>query len=472
MNRVIQGGGVSRAPRREWPASVIVGSLLLHVPLAYLCNRYPEAGLLHAFGTLAVGLYFAFFRSDPSRVAFVAAYLTACEVMWRSTKAPIPWEFSKYSVALVLFSSLVARGKPFGAVRWPIFFLAFLLPSSWLGRDLETVRFYLSGPLTLVVACLFFSTVRLSEDQIKRVLLAFAAPVVSLASLTLTATLTAEEISFGNRSIFATAAGFGPNQVSSILGLGVLAAVIYLLIEGRTSLRVVAAVLALWFTAQGLLTFSRGGMFTTFGALGVMAYYLIRIKRHRNALVFAALAALVGALLLYPWLDEYTGGAMTSRFTSLDTTKRDVIVYAELVAFLENPILGIGPGQSYRYHARYDQPHGSHTVYSRLLAEHGSLGLASLILLLFASLKFRREAQTVYAKALTLSFLAWSLLFMAHSEMRLAAPAFLFGIAGACTRLGEPARRILYSTGRPQWVWSQQPKYSAASYRGFRTSRM
>jgi uncharacterized membrane protein YGL010W len=71
----------------------------------------------------------------------------------------------------------------------------------------------------------------------------------------------------------------------------------------------------------------------------------------------------------------------------------------------------------------------SHTEFSRLLAEHGLFGLGALLLLALMTAQRFRQAQTPVSRAMVLSMMGWSLLFMAHSAMRLAAPAFLFGLA-------------------------------------------
>lgn len=57
--------------------------------------------------------------------------------------------------------------------------------------------------------------------------------------------------------------------------------------------------------------------------------------------------------------------------------------------FAENPILGIGAGNtsSERQH-RFGQIHSSHTEYSRLLCEHGILGIVMNLILLGVPLSF------------------------------------------------------------------------------------
>jgi hypothetical protein len=53
-------------------------------------------------------------------------------------------------------------------------------------------------------------------------------PAVSIAALALFGILTNPDITFNTESNFATSGGFGPNQVSSMLGLGALSLLFFL----------------------------------------------------------------------------------------------------------------------------------------------------------------------------------------------------------------------------------------------------
>jgi hypothetical protein len=106
---------------------------------------------------------------------------------------------------------------------------------------------------------------------------------------------------------------------------------------------------------------------------------------------------------------------------------------ADIAAFMENPVLGVGPGKSSEYHVEtVGRAAVPHTEFSRLPAEHGSFGLVAVLLLVGMSwprfIRRRgRSCNTVYSAAFT----AWALAFMAYESMRLAAVGFLFGLASA-----------------------------------------
>src|SRR5690242_13274041 len=77
-----------------------------HVVLALLMQRLPMFGLLHALGTVAIGVLIAA-RRPLHETAYVVAYIAGSEVLWRMTRAGVFWEYGKYAVALVCLVALV-----------------------------------------------------------------------------------------------------------------------------------------------------------------------------------------------------------------------------------------------------------------------------------------------------------------------------------------------------------------------------
>jgi hypothetical protein len=409
--------------------------LVAHMTMALAMRRISLLGTVHALGTLALGLYFLRRDDGPRRLIVLAAYLAGAEILWRMTGASVFWEFGKYAMALLLILATLKYRRLFRAGKWPVFFFVALLPAVLLLPDFdrEVISFNLSGPFSLAVALMFFSTVHLDHNQLRNVLLAILLPVAGVASIAMYSTLTAPPIAFGRSSLDVTSGGFGPNQVSSILGLGALAALLYVVVERRRPfLRLLAGVCAVWFVSQAALTFSRGGIVTTVAALAVAGLYLLRDRRSRlTFIVGLALALVVWTSLIYPALNRFTGGALATRLADTDPTGRDLIVQADLLAFRENPVFGAGLGRSPEYHALLFRESSAHTEFTRWLAEHGSFGL--LALLIFGGFVLRRLFRPMPAleKAIVLSFTVWAILFMSHAAMRLVAPSFIFALGAA-----------------------------------------
>ena len=199
-------------------------------------------------------------------------------------------------------------------------------------------------------------------------------------------------------------------------------------------LRVLTLFIGMVFAAQSAMTFSRGGLYVAAGSAVAGSLFLVRNKRSRIKLVIGvALICTIGYYIVLPRLDAFSEGKLSARFQSTKTTGRDQLAVAELEAWQENPFFGLGPGgaESYRHELLSSSSTdlmASHTEYTRLLAEHGILGLNALLLLLLAGVSSLRRANTIENKARIASFLAWSLLFMASNGMRLVAPSFMFGL--------------------------------------------
>jgi O-antigen ligase len=143
-------------------------------------------------------------------------------------------------------------------------------------------------------------------------------------------------------------------------------------------------------------------------------------------------------VLVFPRLNTFSQGALASRFQDTEPTGRTEVVRADIEIWKRHPIFGVGPGRAVPLRSQYFKEVAAHTEFSRLLAEHGMLGLAALLVLAAMAghgmLAWRRRGNW----PLGVAAMAWSLLFMLIYGMRLAAPAFLFGLA--FVKLAEPAR--------------------------------
>jgi O-antigen ligase len=118
----------------------------------------------------------------------------------------------------------------------------------------------------------------------------------------------------------------------------------------------------------------------------------------------------------------------TSVNGKVDLSGRDQLMLYDLEAFEKHPFLGCGPEGSARYRGmEKGEWVTAHTEYSRMLGDHGSLGLIALIILFSSSYRYirRRKGNN---KILIVGFIVIALFTMAHSAMRLAIPALAFGL--------------------------------------------
>ena len=432
-------GAVVLAPvvavERRLAARTFVVLCLLHVVLAFLFQRIPLLATLHGLATFLVGTWLVLEDNRPERAIYCCAYIVGSELLWRVAGASLFWEVGKYQV--ILFATLLSlRYKLFPRFRPSFLLYPLLLMPSILALpefDRREIAFNLSGPVSLAVCVLLFSTIRLEREQLIRTFAACIFPIVGLTALTIDSTLRADPARLMPHGSLTTA-GFGPNQVSSVLGLGMTLAFLmgFVVPRSESNLRRLAFLVAIVTGIQALLSFSRGGLWTALGAIGVASWYLLRNPRLRR--VFLGSAIVILPILLWvviPTVDSYTRGLAVRRFRSTDLTGRGELMLADLLAFSEHPLIGVGPGQSATYHERFFRRVGSHTEYTRLLAEHGLFGVIALLILFATVLKRVRLRGPPLNAALVMAMTAWTLLNMAHSSMRISAPGFLFGLAAA-----------------------------------------
>jgi hypothetical protein len=457
--------GVEYGPRaRARGAGLFVAVLFVaaHAPLALAMRQVGQLATLHALAVFAFGFAVAVFGRRPMQVGYVAAYITGAEVLWRMSDAQVPWEFGKYSI-VVLFVAALARVPRLRLPAPPLVYFALLLPAALLtlanlsAEDArQQISFNLSGPLALAACAAFFAHVKLSREQLYKTFLMLLAPVVGVACVALFGVVTAANLSFGTEANSAASGGFGPNQVSAVLGLGALVA-FWFVMDAKADWRARAFAFAamIFMVVQSALTFSRGGLYSAGGAIVLAALFLLRSPRARATLVaFVALLSVVTYFFVMPHLDAATNGALFERFQDTSLTGRDVLIQADLGIWLKNPVWGVGPGRSALMHLALFRDSASHTEFSRMLAEHGALGLASMLLLSAMALRNVSRARTAAGKAVAASLVGWAFLFMLNVAMRTVAPSFLIGLTFARLLMDDDAPDAPGARARGVWTYA------------------
>ena len=135
-------------------------------------------------------------------------------------------------------------------------------------------------------------------------------------------------------------------------------------------------------------------------------------------------------LLVFPFLNEFTGGKLLERFEDREATNRYELVESDLQIFSENPIFGVGVGESAVERTKvFGAEVASHTEFARVVSEHGLFGVFAL-LALGLTLVFNITRQSSgEGKAMVAGMFVWSGIFMLNAGMRLAAPAFILGLS-------------------------------------------
>ena len=272
----------------------------------------------------------------------------------------------------------------------------------------------------------------------QQILLAMLLPIISMSLYLYLYTPSIKEVLTGTASNFATSGGYGPNQVATVIGLGMFILFMRLFFIKDRLINIIDLALLGLISYRGIITFSRGGIVTAIICILVFSVVYFFYARQKTRISFGFKFILVLALALGVWIlsSINTGGLIDKRYSNQDaagrikedvTTGRVDLFDAELQAFFQNPLTGIGVGKIKEY--RYEQTgrlSATHNEVTRMLSEHGLFGLFALTVLFFTPLLFRIKNRT---NLFLYSFFVFWFLTINHSSMRIAAPSFIYGLA-------------------------------------------
>ena len=421
---------------------------VLHAVMGFVSIHSSMFCMIWGVAILFIGLYFILKNNNANNeAALYAAYWVGMEILLRMNKGSLTYESGKYGVVILLLAGIIAEDRPFRFPRQFLVFFLFLLPALTViefedaTRARKDVLFNLSGPLSLVASAIYFYKREFTRDHFNKLLLYFVMPIFAMAVVLFFKTPDLSEVTFTLNSNRKLSGGFGANQVSTVLGLGIFIVGLSLFSGYKiTGYKILDIGLVALFGIRGLLTFSRGGIITAVGALFV-AIFIFAIKANNPQLIkkLVVTGVFVGlaGLMVFNYTNELTGGFLKKRYANESsekgkkrdfTTGRLKILMSELEAFEAYPILGAGVGMGKYFRIeRGSKSMASHTEFSRLLAEHGLYGLLGLLILIFSPLVYFLETNDL-SKPLVAAFTILCFLTMTHGAMRLAMPGFLYGL--------------------------------------------
>lgn len=422
--------------------------VLLHAVIGVLIYLVRPLSKVYAVALLALGLYYIMkTRNKNNEVLFVSAYIVGSEVFLRMTGGNLLYESSKYGVMIFLGLGMYYSGFSKNAIPFWIY-LVLLLPGVIVATEtlnLQTdirkaIAFNISGPACLGVAAIYCYNRKIIVSQVNNMLLTLALPIFTTAVYLILYTPNLKEILTGTGSNNETSGGFGPNQVATLLGLGMFVFFSRLIFESKTKLMFFINLIILFnITYRGLVTFSRGGMVTGFVMIILLLFYTYANAKSQGKYNLYRLLIFMSIAFFVTWLytSNQTGGLIDKRYANKDAagrvkesqlTGREEIWDSEIDDFLDNPVFGIGVAKALE--VREEKSGGliiaSHSEISRTLAEHGTMGIIALLIVFFTPIfLFLDNKQHIYM----FSFLFFWLLTINHAAMRIAAPAFVYSLS-------------------------------------------
>lgn len=423
-----------------------IGLILLHIAIGFAIYVFPLLSKIYGLLGVLIGIGIILKTSNKrNEVLYVSAYVVGSEVLLRMTGGNFLNEFSKYGVMLFMLMGIFYSSFSKNSIPYWIYLL-FLVPGiviSTVTLDISTdvrkaITFNIVGPVCLGLCSIYTYRRRISLPELSNVLLAAGLPILSTACYLFFYSPDIKDVVTGTSSNFETSGGFGPNQVSTILGLGFFIFFARMLLNSPNKRYfLINLFFALVITFRAIVTFSRGGVIT--GAVMIVLllatlYLLANIQAKLKLNVVIILTVLAG-MGVWAYSSLQTSGLIEKRYANQDAAGREKvdrlggreqIATTELQMFLDNPILGIGVGKNKEYREETTGIRAaSHNELTRMLAEHGSLGVFAILILFFTPLVlYVDNRQHFYLLSL---FIFWFLT-INHAAMRLAAPAFIYSL--------------------------------------------
>lgn len=432
---------------RDLKNNKILLQILLHIGLGFLAFVFRPSMMVYFFLISGYFLYRIFSRNDKQQqILIAAAYMMGAEVFFRMTKAFIFYETGKYMVILFMIIGLYYQGINKKSYAYLVYMLLLLVGVLIAVGNLEyqinfrtQVMFNLSGPLCLTFSALYCYGKKVSLKDFQEILDAMIYPLITMTVFIFLFTPDIKEVITGTASTAATSGGYGPNQVATMLGLGVFVLFSRLLIPYKNRMAHLIMMLFMLIMAyRALVTFSRGGVYVSVGMILVfllVLYFTTSIKT-KFKISIKLMLVMIAVLAIWIYASSQTGGLIENRYANKDalgrekediTTGRGNLISTELEAFEENPWFGLGVGNGKYYRMQeIGVESASHNEFSRMLSEHGLFGIFALLILILAPIIDKLYGRNnIYF----LPFILFWFLTINHSAMRIAAPAFIYGLS-------------------------------------------
>lgn len=423
-----------------------ISLIILHSLIAFAVYVLPFLSKIYALAVPVIGAILVFKNKNKNNeVLYVSAYLMAVEVFLRMTGGNLNNEYIKFLISFFMLLGMFFSNFSKSSLTY-LFFLILLIPAILITTSVtsfdvdvrKVIIFNLSGPLCLALCAIYMFNRRITFERLQDILMAIGFPIITTTIYLFLYTPSIKDVVTGTQSNFETSGGFGPNQVSTILGLGIFVFFSQLILFSKSKKEIfINGGLLLFISYRGIVTFSRGGILTALGmivCLLVVVYYFSNAAGRRKFTLIFILTAVMG-VGTWTYSSLQTNGLIGKRYANQDAIGREKkdrlggreeIMDAEFKVFLENPIFGVGAGIS-----KYERIHileaevASHNEITRLISEHGIFGIfAFLILFITPIVHYINNKQHLYF----MSFFVFWLLTINHAAMRIAAPAFIYAL--------------------------------------------
>jgi hypothetical protein len=383
----------------------------------------------------------------------------------------VPSEYAKYiSIIFTLIALFVNKKQSNGL---GIALLVLIMPAIFYDRSgergwAEVVNHFLS-PLAVALGVMLWGGYRPTDQSISRLMRVIWFGLLTVLVAVYIRTPDYDSLDFNLEANRSTAGGGSTNQVSTALGFGMFLTFFALYKRQKFSgYRLLDIGILGLFALQTLLTFSRGGMFGSIIAIATLigASMLTKQKsadqsanKKKNLAILYLAAGVVILYLVFNIVDNITGGKLTQRYQGETagtaggyaekdlnrmTSGRSGIIEEDLEVWQEYPLLGSGIGASPYLRMKYQTGDlfyiTPHIEISRLLAEHGLLGLAYFIILMYLGWRIWVRRNKIPSSDVIFALYILAFISSFHSAMRTFVTPFLLSVCAMSLSKPEPKR--------------------------------
>ncbi|MCD9575288.1 O-antigen ligase family protein [Flavobacterium soyae] len=435
-----------------------ISLLILHAIIAVAVFVVPFLSKVYALLIPIIGFFIVYRKKNRNNEALlVAAYLVGVEVFLRMTGGNFNNEYVKITVIFFMLLGMVYSNFSSNAFIYA-FFLLLLIPGVLIAMNAadfdvdikKALVFNLSGPFCLCICAIYMFNRRIVFSDLQNIVLAMGIPIITTTVYLFLYNPSVKDVVTGTQSNFETSGGFGPNQVSTILGLGMFVFFSQLVLFSKSKKEmIINGILLICISYRAIVTFSRGGVIAgivmIICLLMLLYYFSNSMGKSKIGLIFVLMGFL--ALGVWSYTSLQTRGMIEKRYANKDAKGREkkdrlggreAIIDADLKLFFDNPILGIGAGMGKELRKdSLGEEVAAHNEISRMLSEHGLFGIIGLLILLTVPfILYINNRQHLYF----LSFFIFWLLTINHAAMRTAAPAFVYALTLLSVQIKLPVK--------------------------------
>jgi len=397
------------------------------------------------FSTISKSIQYLI-NGKPFLYISLFTYLTGFEMLGRMSKTYpfIPMELGKYAIIFFGILGILVTKKANKNYIFLTLLISIAVFYDYSGQRLFTdiINNYF-GVLALCLLISFLSVIKLYKFDINSTLKLLLLSIIPSLIFSFIKTPEIEDIEFKLSANFETSGGGSTNQVSTVFGVALFLCIYFWYNKIKFSgIRLLDFMLAIAFLAQGLLTFSRGGIIVSF--LAIVILFFLNTRRIKIKNLILGLVSVVVIFFTFDYIDEVTGGKLLLRYQGETegtyrhgaekdikkiTSGRNIILNEDLKLWIDHPIFGVGVGASRHIRGGTEGKVSSHLEFSRLLAEHGILGFVYFVVLIIIGIKLFKRMKLNYINGIYFIIYFIGIITTFHSAMRTFVTPLLIGLS-------------------------------------------